>query len=223
MDLAAEDDRERPAYLAASGTLNALLLDDSEFDRRRIRRLSRQTDLPIALGEVASIDALPGMLEREDFDVILLDFVLPEGDGLEALEIVRRNGRNAGCPVIMVAGGEEPQVALRALREGCTDYIAKQELNARRLQAAILTALDAARSPRERAGDIRGATRRAMEDHACALQPELARLVRDMRSLRAGAGRSGAEMAAGLEELEKRCLALWTLLKTPVEPDRRLS
>lgn len=207
----------------ASGTVSALLVDDSEFDRRRIRRLSLEGALPLVMDEADSIRALPDRLESSDFDVILMDYALPEGDGLEALHVVRRSIRNAGCPVIMVAGGDQPSVAVRALKQGCSDYLTKHELTADVLREAILSVIEAARTSRERVGDMRNAMHRAMDDHARALQPELARIVRDMRNLRMRAATDHGELLTELEAVERRCLGLWTLLKTPIRGGHRPS
>ncbi|MWD27037.1 response regulator [Aquicoccus sp. SCR17] len=223
MELVAKTSQEELNPWRAEGHVAALIVDDSEFDRRRIRRLSVETALHIDLDEADSIRALPDRLEAADFDVILLDYALPEGDGLEALEMVRRSARNAGCPVIMVAGGDQPSVAVRALKEGCSDYLTKHELNAQRLKNAILRVMEAGRSSRERVGDMRNAMHRAMDDHARALQPELARIVRDLRQLRLAAGEQDAEFLAQLDAVERRCLGLWTLLRVPIRRGTRPS
>ncbi len=57
------------------------------------------------------------------FDVILCDFNLPDGTGLDALRAMRERGVEA--PVVMVTGQSQPETAVAAVREGAADYIVK--------------------------------------------------------------------------------------------------
>ena len=133
---------QRP--LLGEPLISALILDDSKFDRRRIRRMSRDMGLPMLLDEVASITALRRILDEESFDLIFLDYLLGEGDGLQALTLVQTHPAHRHCPVIMLAGGDDPDVAVQALRRGCSGYLSKAQLTAQGLRHAVVAAIDAA-------------------------------------------------------------------------------
>ena len=134
--------------------INALILDDSKFDRRRICRISRDMGLPIRLDEVATITALRDILDEERFDVIFIDYRLTEGDGLQALTLVQDHPAHVHCPTIMLTGGDDPDIALRARQMGCSDYLTKAQLTAQGLRRAVLAAIDkAARAARARRED----------------------------------------------------------------------
>jgi CheY-like chemotaxis protein len=133
---------QRP--LLGDPTINALILDDSKFDRRRIRRISRDMGLPMLLDEVASITALRQILDEDSFDLIFLDYLLAEGDGLQALEMVQTHPSHHHCPVIMLAGGDDPDVAAQAIERGCSGYLSKSQLTAQGLRRAVVAAIDAA-------------------------------------------------------------------------------
>jgi PleD family two-component response regulator len=124
--------------------ITALILDDNKFDRRRIGRISRDMGLPILLDEVASITALCQVLDEERFDLIFLDYLLGEGDGLQALKLVQAHPAHRHCPVIMLAGGDDPGLAVRALQRGCADYLSKSQLTAQGLRRAVVAAIDGA-------------------------------------------------------------------------------
>lgn len=149
-----EIDRSFPHPLLGEPLINALILDDSKFDRRRIQRISRDMGLPILLDEVASITALRAILDEDSFDLIILDYRLTEGDGLQALALVRTHPAQALCATIMLAGGDDPDVARQALLNGCSDYLSKSQLTAQGLRRAVMEALDRA----ERAAHLGRAT-----------------------------------------------------------------
>jgi len=63
------------------------------------------------------------MAVRCDFDLLLLDLVLPERDGLEILAEVR--GVRPGLPVIILTARGEETDRVRGLRDGADDYVVK--------------------------------------------------------------------------------------------------
>ena len=58
-------------------------------------------------------------------DVILLDVMMPNLDGLSACAAIRNNPLTAHIPIVMVTTrGEETNIET-AFRNGCTDYVTK--------------------------------------------------------------------------------------------------
>jgi len=63
------------------------------------------------------------MANKESFDVILLDIMLPNMDGVEVLDIMRKTANPT--PVIVVSAKGEQTDIIRALKAGARDYIVK--------------------------------------------------------------------------------------------------
>lgn len=63
------------------------------------------------------------VLDHEPVDVILLDVILPETDGIEFLQTVRATLPN--LPVVMISGAPSIRPVMRALELGACDYIRK--------------------------------------------------------------------------------------------------
>jgi serine/threonine protein kinase/CheY-like chemotaxis protein len=73
-------------------------------------------------------------------DVMLLDYVMGEADGLDWL---RRLKRRADCPpVIFLTGAGSEQVAVMALKNGAVDYLRKHDLSKARLVEAVRSAMN---------------------------------------------------------------------------------
>jgi len=65
------------------------------------------------------------MARREQPDIVLLDVVMPNLDGLSACAAIRQQPETAHIPIVMVTTrGEEANVET-AFRNGCTDYVTK--------------------------------------------------------------------------------------------------
>ena len=61
--------------------------------------------------------------EKEKPDLVLLDIMMPEMDGLECLQIIRKSSPSS--IVIMVSGLKDEKVAKEAIRLGAYDYVGK--------------------------------------------------------------------------------------------------
>lgn len=206
--------RPRPGLV--DPLINALVLDDSDFDRRRLRRMTREAAMPLILDEAESIEALRAALDEDVFDVIFIDYRLPEGDGLLAQQLIRAHPRHAHCPTIMLAGNDDPEVGLKALRMGCSEYLLKTRLTVDTLRDTVNEAIDKAKAQvagtRQRE-EVAARVRQTVVHQVCvALQPEVAGVMRSARSIRSAASEETFELHDELEALETRCIGLWGLL-----------
>lgn len=129
-----------------------LVVDDEPQIRRALTRTLEANDFDVrAVG--SGEEALLALRWRPD--VILLDLMLPDLDGLE---VARRVREQAATPILVLsARGEEPQKVL-ALDQGADDYITKpfgtEELLAR-IRVALRHAAGQPTDPVIEAGDLR--------------------------------------------------------------------
>jgi adenylate cyclase len=65
------------------------------------------------------------MLQRDAFDVVLLDVLMPELDGCEVLERIGGDERLRHLPVIMVSALDEIETVVRCIELGAQDYLPK--------------------------------------------------------------------------------------------------
>lgn len=119
-----------------------LIVDDSLEDRATYRRYLQQdsrysyTILEEEYGEQGL-----ELCSRVKPDAILLDFLLPDIDGLEFLsELKTQTGKNK-LPVVMLTGQGNESVAVAAMKSGAQDYLVKGGMTPESLQLAIHHAL----------------------------------------------------------------------------------
>ena len=65
------------------------------------------------------------LLERELFDLVLLDINMPEMDGWETLRLIRADEALSALPVVMFSVKSEPRDKVQSMQEGALDYITK--------------------------------------------------------------------------------------------------
>lgn len=143
-----------PAEVAMPKSIRALLLDDSNFDRARIRRLSQKTNLIIQLDEVNSIDEMDSAVAQSNYDLILIDYRLPVGDGMVALDHILKNPLNKDAGKIMITGNVAVDTAVTAMRGGCHDFLNKDEISAETLRDAMVNAMSLANAQRHLAMQV---------------------------------------------------------------------
>ena len=127
---------------AEQKVVNALLLDDDEFDRRRICRMSDGLGLPITMHSVPTLETMEQSMQEHAYDLVLVDYRLADGDGFSALDIVQASSKNRNAATIMISGNGQIELAVAALKAGCSDFLPKQDISPESLRSAILQALE---------------------------------------------------------------------------------
>jgi signal transduction histidine kinase len=74
---------------------------------------------------VDSGEAALRILAAREFDVILLDIMMPGMNGLEVLKLLRENETTSNLPVILVSALADSQDVVRGLQMGASDYVTK--------------------------------------------------------------------------------------------------
>lgn len=100
-----------------------LIVDDS-----LVERLATKTILKKAGHEVFEADSgKTGVAVAKEClpDVIIMDFVMPGGDGFAAMKELKRDPATASIPVVMVSSKGQESVKFRATRLGARAYFTK--------------------------------------------------------------------------------------------------
>jgi two-component system, chemotaxis family, protein-glutamate methylesterase/glutaminase len=110
--------------------IRVLLVDDSPFIRRAVERMLAPLKEVEVVGTAS--DGLEGVaqVERLRPDVVILDIVMPEVDGLEA---IRRIMDTTPTPILVLSSHAQPgaDVTLRALELGAIDFVSKSDAETR--------------------------------------------------------------------------------------------
>ncbi|MGB2670592.1 MAG: ATP-binding protein [Candidatus Acidiferrum sp.] len=131
-----------------SRRINVLLIEDNPGDARLIKEsLAETRPNPFHL---ETVDTLAGGLHRlntGDIEALLLDLALPDSFGFETF--VRAKAQALGVAIIVLTGLDDQSMALRVVREGAQDFVAKGELSGNNLARAIRHAIERERLEQE--------------------------------------------------------------------------
>lgn len=99
-----------------------LVVDDEPANRNLLKRLFQQQFTVKAVGDgQTALD----LLAQAPFDMVLLDIMMPEMDGLHVLEIMRGRPMTAEIPVILISALSGADDVVQGLKLGANDYIVK--------------------------------------------------------------------------------------------------
>lgn len=103
--------------------IKVLLVEDNPGDALLLRETLADTNAAIEWSHDQRLGPALIRLERERFDVVLLDLSLPDSHGIETFHKVRRQAPEA--PVVMLTGLDDETTAVEAMSQGAQDYLVK--------------------------------------------------------------------------------------------------
>jgi signal transduction histidine kinase/CheY-like chemotaxis protein len=105
-------------------SIRVLYVEDDEADRELTRRHLERHAPHCKLATAGTVAEAVHRLALGDVDLVLCDYRLPDGTGLDLLEVVR--ARDFRVPVVLVTGWGDAEEAVRLLKAGAADYVTKR-------------------------------------------------------------------------------------------------
>jgi len=147
--------------------LRVLHVEDNELDAELVAQALRNGGFSFSVVVVQTETGFERQLRLQSPDVVIADYDLPQWKGMEALDVLRREGLE--IPLILVSGALGDVTAVECIKRGATDYVLKDGLA--RLPEAVRRALQEKR--------MLGLRRQAEQDLARKVE-ELARSNADL-------------------------------------------
>jgi two-component system cell cycle response regulator len=126
--------------------INILVVDDSEDVFEGFKGFLEGQEL-IKLSWAGNFKDSFAKLEREQFDLIILDHILNDGTSIEFLKNIDKEGM--GIPVIVVTGHGDEMIASQVIQMGAYEYLPKSRINTESLSRVINNTLERARLRRD--------------------------------------------------------------------------
>jgi len=102
---------------------NILIADDHPAIRNGVKLILKNEFSEVEFGEAASGKETLEMLRQKNWDVMILDMDMPDGNGLEVLKKLKE--QQCKVPVLMFSMHLEEEIAIRALKAGAFGYLSK--------------------------------------------------------------------------------------------------
>jgi diguanylate cyclase (GGDEF)-like protein/PAS domain S-box-containing protein len=120
----------------ASSTYSVLLVEDDPADANLARQTLRASTVPLfRVVWLTTLSEAIQALQREKFDVLLLDLSLPDSFGIETVHLIRK--ASPALPLVVLTGHDDIGFALQTLEAGAQDYLIKGRFDTDALVRAI--------------------------------------------------------------------------------------
>jgi DNA-binding NarL/FixJ family response regulator len=111
--------------MTSSESIRVVVVDDHEMLVQGIRAvLSAEPDIDV-IASAGSVEDGCAAARLHAPDVVLMDYELPDGDGAQATERIKREVPSA--QVVMVTSFDDEAVLVRAIESGCSGFITKHK------------------------------------------------------------------------------------------------
>ena len=114
-----------------------LIVDDDKRDRLFIKRELLKIDNSIVVHEAASTESAMELINQNIFDCILLDYHLPDNNGIETLSQIEKM-----VPIIMITGDDRETLGLQAVKSGAQDFLLKKSLKGAQFYRSICFSIE---------------------------------------------------------------------------------
>jgi PAS domain S-box-containing protein len=131
--------------LETAQPLIVLLVEDCLEDREIIKRYLLAQKKKYTIVEASEVEEALELYQRYQPDIVLLDYHLPDSDGLEFLEQIHQKESENYCPVILLTGQGSEKLAVQAMKAGVCDYLVKGQLTPQELRMVVNSAIEKAR------------------------------------------------------------------------------
>ena len=129
--------------------MKLLLIDDNELDRMAIIRTFKKTECNIAITQASSAQEGLAQFDGEGFDAVLLDYRLPDIDGMEVLQQLSKHPHHHAAIIILTGANADDDLEREFIEAGAQDVLFKSEIAHKHLTRAITHARARHRLKRE--------------------------------------------------------------------------
>ncbi len=117
-------------------SIKILLVEDSPSDARLVTESLRDAWASrFQLEHVESLTEAVQLINSRHFDVILLDLMLPDSQGLDT--VTQTHNHAPQVPIIVLTGVGDEEIGLKAVQSGAQDYLAKDQVAGELLSRTI--------------------------------------------------------------------------------------
>ncbi len=121
--------------------IRVLLIEDNPLHARMLRGFLESLTTPaFPVSWEGSLTSGLNRAAEEDFDVVLLDLVLPDSRGLDTF--LRWKANAPQIPVVVLTGLDDMALATRAVENGAQDYLLKNQITAALLSRSLRYAVE---------------------------------------------------------------------------------
>jgi PAS domain S-box-containing protein len=129
----------RAFWASMEEIIKILVVDDDEVDRLAVRRALKAGGVRVELQEAKDCASAMATLKDQNLDCVLLDYHLPDGDGLAVVRALLDAG--VKTPLVVLTGQGDEEIAVELIKAGASDYLSKAKMSPENLSKSLHSAI----------------------------------------------------------------------------------
>ncbi len=200
-----------------TGDLKILILDDSDFDLRRVSRMISKVRSDVVITKTKTLEEFQKAFDAQSFDLCMIDHALGAGKtSTDAIEIIKANTAAAKTPAVLVSGLADDTVIAKAVQHGFVSFLDKGTMTVEALKTVISNAVDDAVDRDMRREERRDLVNRVMDDvaqlYSSNTKGHLSKIYNHANFIRQCLAERQFPSPETLDEIEICCFAIWRFL-----------
>ncbi|MEM6891943.1 MAG: response regulator [Pseudomonadota bacterium] len=209
-------ERALPSAIVTDG-LRILVLDESEFDLRRVSRLLSEVRSDVFVKTTKTLDEFETAFRANLYDLCLIDHTLSGGKtSSDAITVIKSSAIASQTPAILVTGMSEDNILTDAMRRGFAGYIDKSRMTVVALKTAISEALDEVVLTQATDAERLEMVSQVMDDvarlYSGNTKEHLSKIYQNTKFLRECIARREWPSPDAINEIESCCFSVWRFL-----------
>ncbi|MEM7596747.1 MAG: response regulator [Pseudomonadota bacterium] len=208
--------KDPTADLVADG-LRILILDDSDFDLRRVSRMISEIRSDVEITATKTLDEFASAFKSGAYDLCLIDHSLGNGKtSTDAISIIKSSATAADTPAVLVTGMSDDAVIIEAVQLGFVSYLQKGSMTVSALKTVITEALDEVALTATSNADRLEMVNQVMDDvaflYSSNTKKHLSKIYQNANFLRQCIAQRQLPSPEAVDEIESSCFAVWRFL-----------
>ncbi|MBL7210956.1 MAG: diguanylate cyclase [Desulfobacteraceae bacterium] len=126
--------------------ITVLFVEESDNDFEKMRGIFNEIE-KISLSRARSIESAASILEHDRIDLLMTDYLLPDGNALDLLRLLHEEDK--ATPVIVITDKGNEMIASRVIQAGAHDYLTKELVSKETVSRCLTRAMEKARLKKE--------------------------------------------------------------------------
>lgn len=208
---------ETPTPAPVVDGLRILILDDSDFDLRRVSRMITEIRSDVVIKATHTLDEFEAAFKSDIYDLCMIDHSLGGGKtSSDAMDIIKSSVIASQTPAVLVTGISDDSILIEAVRHGFVSYLDKSALTVSALKTVITEALDEVALTKTNSADRLEMVNQVMDEvallYSSNTKQHLSKIYQTANFLRQCIAQRELPSLDAIDDVETSCFAIWRFL-----------
>ncbi|MEO0370832.1 MAG: response regulator [Pseudomonadota bacterium] len=208
--------KDPTADIVAEG-LRILILDDSDFDLRRVSRMISEIRSNVFIKATKTLEEFEEAFKTDVYSLCLIDHSLGNGKtSSDAMDIIKSSVLSSETPAVLITGMSDDTILIEAVRHGFVSYLDKAQMTVAGLKTVITEALDEVALTQSTAAERADMVNTVMDEvaqlYSANTKQHLSKIYQTANFLRQCIAQGEMPSPDAVDDVEASCFAIWRFL-----------